>query len=193
MGRLFLAASAEPLNDAIAPWVKKLKIGADRKELSIRWVPEDLRHITLIFFGERTPEEKESILEAVAPVAEATAPMALKVEGLDAFPELRAGRVIWMGVQNSKKLRALRDRLADPLRSRGFDVGEAYTPHLTLGRLKSPKSLTDYLSPFTRARIGKLEFRDLVLYESIPTGAFHVYKQIRRFPLTGTAPPDETD
>lgn len=192
MNRLFLAIAADSLEGALNPWMKKLKTGADRKELNMRWVPADLRHITILFFGEKTPEERQRIVAAITPIIAETPPFTLKIEGLDAFPEQQQGRVVWMGVQNSKKLRALRDRLAEPLRAEAFTIEERFTPHMTLGRLRSPKSLTDYLSPFSHVNLGKMEVRELVLYESIQAGAFPVYEKRARFALTGV-PSDELE
>src|SRR5262245_11255168 len=141
MARLFLAVDAGPVEKSLLPWMKKLKIAADRKDLSVRWVPAENRHITLVFLGEATPEQREKIESTVRPVTDANPGFSLRVEGLGAFPEPRSARVLWLGVQNSKKLRALRDRLAEPLRQLGFPIEEDYSPHLTIGRLRSPKSL----------------------------------------------------
>lgn len=185
--RLFLAASAEPLRDELAPWLKKMKIGADRKEMSVRWVAPDLQHVTLLFFGDKTWDEQLQIVETARAVAADWPAFQLKIEGLSAFPEPRSGRVIWFGVQNSRKWRALRDELVGQLNPRGFNLEAAHVPHLTAGRLRSPRSLVDYLSPFERVKIGKLPVKEIVLYESIQAGPFPVYKIVERFPLTGVA------
>lgn len=183
--RLFLAASAEPLQKSLAPWLKKMKIGADRKELTMRWTPPELLHITLMFFGECTEEQQGLISEAARDVTTQIPAFQLKIEDTGAFPELRSGRVVWFGVQNSRKWRALHDELATRLAPQGFALEGAHVPHLTVGRMKSPRSLTDYMSPFERVKIGKLPVTEIVLYESILAGAFPVYRVIERFPLTG--------
>lgn len=183
--RLFLAASAEPLQKNLAPWLKKMKIGADRKELSMRWTPPELLHVTLLFFGEKTAEEQARIVEATREVSAAWPAFQLKIEDTGVFPDLRSGRVVWFGVQNSRKWRALHDELVSRLTPQGFQLEGAHVPHLTVGRMKSPRSLTDYMSPFERVKIGKLPVTEIVLYESILAGAFPVYKVIERFPLTG--------
>ncbi|MBX2986469.1 MAG: RNA 2',3'-cyclic phosphodiesterase [Bdellovibrionaceae bacterium] len=187
--RLFLAVPAASLEAGMAPWVKKLKIGADRKELSLRWVPAELRHVTVLFFGE-VPATARSALETALREGAAQCPgFNLKIEGLGAFPEMRAGRVIWFGVQNSRKLRETRNHLVEAVRPLGWDFPEeAYSPHLTLGRLRSPQSLTDFLSPFIRAKAGRLEVRALSLFESVIQTPFPQYREVARFPLR---PPEE--
>lgn len=190
MPRLFLAVAADTL-DGFEPWMRKLKVGADRKELHVRWVPEDLRHITVFFFGEVEDGRAEAVGDAVrGPLSEIDA-FALRISGMDAFPDQRSGRVLWLGVQNSLKLRALRDRLAPPLAEAGFKVEERFTPHLTVGRLRNPKSVTDFLSPFAHVKLEKLPVRELALYESIQAGAFPVYKIRERFPLKAAAGTDD--
>lgn len=188
--RLFLAISAVSLDQALAPWIRKLKIGAERKEIFVKWTPAENRHITLLFLGPTLPEQRSALEAKVTEIAAGTAPLNLKIEDIGAFPDMRSGRVVWLGVQNSRKLRALRDRLLEPLRDQGFALEETYTPHFTIGRLRNPKSLVDFLSPMARVRIGKLEVRELVLYESITAGPFPIYKPLSRFPLTGSP---ETD
>ena len=111
-------------------------------------------------------------------------PFSLKLSGLDAFPDAKEGRVIWMGVQNSKELRSLQQDQEDQLRNLDLFLEErSYRPHLTLLRLRSAKNFTDILSPHRDQQFGSLQVLELVLYESTLGGPFPVYKPLERFEL----------
>lgn len=189
--RLFLAVSAASLAPELAPWMKKLREGADRKELFVKWIPSEILHITVAFMGEMTDPQR-AIVESVAEkVCSEVSPMRLKIEGFSAFPDLKTGRVLWCGVQNSKHLRGMRDRLATGFKDQGLTIEAEYQPHLMIGRLRNPKSVSDLLSPFVRTRLGKLEVDKIVLFESFTAGPFPTYKILREFPLTGLKKQDD--
>lgn len=190
--RLFLALSAEGLEKSVSPLLKKLRITTDRQEIEVRWIPPELRHVTVLFLGNRTGDERVLVEETCARLASTIPPFALKVEGIDAFPEPRRGRVIIFHVQNSRFLRSLRAELLSVLALPPDEEG-GYRPHLTIGRLRNPQSLTDAISPFRRAKADKLRVNEVVLFESVPKAPFPVYKILARFPLTGTVAEEVTE
>ena len=84
--RLFLALNAtNPLAESFQPTFKKLKINADRRDITVKWVPLDNFHITLSFLGDRYVEEIPHIAHVLKQVCEQTAPFELKIEDLSAF------------------------------------------------------------------------------------------------------------
>ena len=58
-------------------------------ELPIRWEDVDQLHLTLKFLGEVRSEKVPRVKEAVARVAEKTAPFTMTLQGAGAFPTLR--------------------------------------------------------------------------------------------------------
>lgn len=191
--RLFLALSAAAFDGTLSPLVKKLRINADREGFDFRWVPAELRHVTLLFLGATPLERLDDLRERITAVAGRQPPLTLKVAGLGAFPDDRSGRVIWAGVQNSRALRGLRDNLRAALEPDFGSFGEEYQPHLTLGRMRNPQSVRDYLSPFVRTKIGKMTMSEFVLFESIARPPFPVYRERARFMLTGAPAADEDE
>lgn len=186
--RLFLAISAGELAGRLKPLSKKLKMNADQKDFSIRWTPAESLHITLFFFGETGPEQQIQIEKAAEAACRQREGFDLAIDGLGAFPSEQSGRVLWLGVQNSKKLRGFHEELAAELKAQGCMVeSEGYIPHLTIGRLRNPRSLRDFLSPFRRADLGKLRVTEVTLFESIQAGPFPIYQPRRQFSLATNA------
>lgn len=185
--RLFLALSAEPLAPALKPLLKKLKENLDRREITARWVPSELLHVTILFFGETSLEKRDtliSLFDEQLPLKEA---FTLKIEGLNAFNSPDEARVLWMGVQNSRRLRGLRSDLIEPLAALGWPLSEDYEPHLTIGRLRNPHGLRDLIAQFRGADLGKIAVKELVLFESVLQTPFPQYKIVRSWPLAEPA------
>jgi 2'-5' RNA ligase len=185
MKRLFIAiATHEGLEESASAIVKKLRINADQKQLEIRWVPGNNYHVTLHFLGSTAPEKLAEIETLLTEVAMSTAPFKLKISDVGAFPDDSASRVLWFGVQNSKALRSLQGNIASRFSSSGREERE-YSPHMTIGRLRNPHRTKDLLSPFVRKTLGKILVEEIVLYESVGSVPFPVYKPLKKFRLTG--------
>lgn len=116
-----------------------------------RWTPLENRHVTLNFLGWLPSERLPDVVAAADRVAARHAAAHVSLGHLGAFPNARRARVLWAGlVDPLGLLAALAGDLADELRSVGYEPEErAYTPHLTLARLKAPRSVDGLLMPLT--------------------------------------------
>lgn len=155
-----------------------------RKEIEHRWVPVENYHCTLNFIGETDSSKIPELVTLMQSVAERHAPFSLDIHGMDAFPEFRMGRVIYVGVQNSKELRALQEDCLETLREKFHPEERDYIPHLTVARLRNPRNLSDILSPVKNHHFGNLDVPYLVLYESKSGGAYPVYVPLEKFSLS---------
>lgn len=196
MKKLFFALNAtEPLATSFLPTYKKLRINADKKDITIKWVPADNYHITVSFLGNRPPEQLSALEECLSIVCASHSPFDLKIEDVGAFASEHDARVLWLGVQNKKILNILKNDLEEKLHE--FNLlqissdEKEYVPHLTFARLKNPKSVKDMLSPFKRKSFGKIHVNEVILYESKMQGLFPVYIPLYRCKLT--APVQEND
>ena len=105
------------------------------EEMPVRWLEPDHFHITLKFLGEIRRERVPRVEEAIARVAETTAPFATTLGGFGAFPTIRRPRVIWLGVGANPELRCLKQDIEWALGDLGFEAEtRAFHPHVTLGR-----------------------------------------------------------
>jgi RNA 2',3'-cyclic 3'-phosphodiesterase len=110
---------------------------------AIGWVRGEGMHLTLKFFGEVSPDRLPEIETALAAAAEGTGSVEIKVRGLGAFPNPRSPRVIWAGIHPSDdRLARLQERIDQAVAPLGFPPEKReFRPHLTLGRIKSPRGL----------------------------------------------------
>lgn len=107
-------------------------------ELPVRWVESEKYHITLKFLGDVLEDRVEAVEEAVRRVGLTTRALDLVVEGFGAFPTIRRPQVLWIGVEPTPALRALKQDLEWALTDCGFERGtRAFHPHVTLGRAEA--------------------------------------------------------
>jgi 2'-5' RNA ligase len=194
--RLFFALNAtNPLATSFLPIYKKIRINADKKEISVKWVPPENFHITLTFLGDTDVESIPKIQEILKKVCTEFSTFDLKIEDVGAFSNEHDARVLWLGVQNKRALNEFKNQLDHELQAQGLFGGEMrdYKPHLTFGRLRNPRSVKAMISPFQRKSFGKIQVNEIVLYESKLEGNFPVYTPILRVPLTGTSAENKTN
>lgn len=108
----------------------------------VRWVSDEIAHITLKFFGEVAPERLDVIAEAVEGAARDAEAMPLRLDRLGAFPTFRRPRVVWLGVEAPPSLELLKDRIERYADGIGFPPeGVPFRPHVTLGRVREGQRL----------------------------------------------------
>lgn len=158
-------------------------------------------HLTVRFLGEVAAERVPAVAQAVAEAAAAGRPLELVVTGAGAFPSPRRPRVLWLGVGGEvAALRALAAGLEARLEAMGLEpeagprprhapatADRPFTPHLTLGRARSPRGAPALAPALAAPPAPPLPWRAeaLVLFEShlAPGGARHV--ALQRAPLGG--------
>jgi len=136
--KLKLAQLEDQLKSHRQPWVK--------------WVSPEGIHITLKFLGNIAVEMTGAITKAIEEATQGMSPFQLEVKGLGVFPNLRRVQVAWVGVIGEvDKLSQLQKRIETSLIPLGFaPESRAFTPHLTLARLRDQASLDE------RQRFGQL-------------------------------------
>jgi len=128
--RLFVALDIDP---AIRERLARLR--ADLRPLApaARWVGVENFHVTLKFIGEVVPARLEQMGQALATVE--AAPVELALRGTGFFPNVKAARVFWVGIEGGKPLVELAGQVDRALAAVGVAREEKpYAPHLTLAR-----------------------------------------------------------
>ncbi len=169
--RLFAAVPlAEPARSEVARLLGALRA----EQWPVRWVSDELIHITLKFFGEVPEERLDVIAEALRLASTGAQPMTLTLAGVGAFPTERRPRVLWAGIGAHAGLAALRERIENAADAIGFArEGVPFEPHVTLGRMREGQRLPPDAFQSPACAIKPLSFRAdcVALYESVLTPA----------------------
>jgi 2'-5' RNA ligase len=137
--RLFIAFELdEAVRKQLGRLIEALRIDAAR----IRWVEPKNIHLTLKFLGEVPDGAVAKVCQAAGEVAAAAAPVEFRIAGVGAFPNVRAPRVIWVGVPDPpQELIAVQQALEARLAELGYrKEARRFAPHLTLGRVKGVRN-----------------------------------------------------
>jgi 2'-5' RNA ligase len=178
MLRAFLAID---LPSGLRPVLSRVQEELKKSGADVKWVPVGNVHITLKFFGQIPEAQVEPIVAAVGSVARTQASFSLNVTGAGAFPTVNNPRVVWLGVGGDLAVMGgFYRQLEEAFATLGFPPeGRAFAPHLTLGRVKSPRNRVDLsrrLAAVAAPEGEPFQVREIILYRSnlSPQGATYV-------------------
>ncbi|MBV8810285.1 MAG: RNA 2',3'-cyclic phosphodiesterase [Acidobacteriaceae bacterium] len=161
-------------------------LAALRSEALIKWSPLDNLHITTKFIGEwqeRRLDELDAALAGVGP----REPFSLELKDLGWFPNERSPRVLWAGVHGGQWLEELARATEERLVPLGIPREErAFSPHLTLARIKSPVPLgrlKQRVRDMQPAALGTFQVTRFTLYRSDPGSNASIYHRLREYRL----------
>ncbi len=168
---------------AIAALIDELR----KPQNGIKWVSHANLHLTLKFLGGAVEIEKiEALRPGLEAVASETAPFDLVARGVGGFPNINRPRVIWVGLE-APELFTLAKRVEDAAAQRGFEREKrAFTGHLTIARLDTPRHLDALGRAIEQARereFGVSRIESMTLYRSTLTPAGAVYDALAVFRL----------
>jgi 2'-5' RNA ligase len=154
----------------------------------VKWVEPDNLHVTLLFLGEVDDREVPKVCRIVGERSLEQPAFLMSVETVGCFPNPRRPRVLWVGVgEGTQPLCALHDALEEPLQELGYRREERrYTPHITLGRVKSDRpteKLSAALAKHAGWKGGEVTVQELRVMSSELTPQGPVYTVLSRAPL----------
>ena len=154
-------------------WLHAAVAGA-KASVDARWTSVGDQHVTLNFLGWIPGGDLAEVIAALDVVAARHSRADASISGLGAFPRLRRARVLWAGIDDPEELLpALAEDLGRELRAVGYvPEDRGFTPHLTLARLKTPRSLEGAL-PELPASSDRFAVDRITLFRSrlAPSGA----------------------
>jgi len=171
---------------------EKLQERIDMLDIDVTLVRPENMHYILKFLGEINEEDVEKVKQVMDKVGERFGPFELHATGLGAFPSNQYVRVIWVGAkEGSQHLRALAEQLELELSGLGFrKETKQYTPHLTLGRVKSARNkpeLLILLRELENAELGSFRVEEIKLFKSVLSPKGPIYTVIHTAKLKGGA------
>ena len=183
--RCFIAVE---LSTDIAEGVRRIQGGLRERTAGVSWVRPEGIHLTLKFLGDVDPDRVEGIASKAEACVKAIGPFTTRIKGCGGFPNVRNPRVIWIGVEDpAGLLKELQARVEQGMEEMGFArEGRGYTPHLTIGRLRSGTGkggVAQALEAMKGCDLGTMEVREVCLFRSLlkPTGA--EYTKLKIIPL----------
>jgi 2'-5' RNA ligase len=138
--RAFIAIE---LPGSIKSALSQLQDNLKRSEhTSVKWVDTGSIHLTLKFLGNIATETIPELTKVLSEAARGITPFHLELGEMGVFPNLRAPRVVWVGLRGeTATLSVLQENIENALIPLGFPPeNRAFSPHLTLGRVREKAS-----------------------------------------------------
>ncbi|MGZ4855375.1 MAG: RNA 2',3'-cyclic phosphodiesterase [Candidatus Angelobacter sp.] len=148
-----------------------------------RWARVEGLHVTLKFVGATSESRLGELKTALASVK--AAPFVVRFTGVGCFPNAKAARVFWAGVDGGDNLPRLASTIDAALEKLGFTrETKPYHPHLTLARTSSrPLRELQPLLADPPPRFGTMTAREFFLYQSQPQKGGSKYTKLEGFGL----------
>ena len=148
-----------------------------------RWARVDGLHVTLKFVGQTSEARVEEMKTVLASVK--AAPLIVRFAGVGFFPNPKAARVFWAGVDGGENLLCLATAIDAALGKLDFPrETKPYHPHLTLARTSSrPLRELQTLLTDPPPQFGTMTAREFFLYQSQPQKGGSRYTKLERFGL----------
>jgi 2'-5' RNA ligase len=175
------------VEDAIARFINPLR----ELDSGIRWVRQTNLHLTLRFLGNGAETTLLAALhDRLAEIAARSSPFTLSVCGTGAFPNLTRPRTLWLGLVGDELV-----RLAEQVEAAAVNAGfppesRAYSPHLTIGRVRDLRGwqrIRSFLEEAARREFGSSETAEIILFRSILGGKGSQYQELARYRLSQSA------
>lgn len=113
----------------------------------VSWTRPEGMHLTLKFLGEVEEKMLPEMEDALSATVRGRSPFSLDVSGIGTFPNIRRPRVVWIGLKDhGNNLIRLQKAIEKEFNGIGFSPEDRdFTPHITLGRIRSPKNVEKLL------------------------------------------------
>jgi RNA 2',3'-cyclic 3'-phosphodiesterase len=166
--RLFIAIDVKP-QLLLSDFYRELK--HQLKAEAIKWVDENIFHLTLKFLGETEENRVAGIKQALAEICGSFKPFSFQVKGLGYFGPEQNPRVIFSEIGNDLPLRDLSRIIDEKLSFIGFEKEEkGFKAHLTYGRVKFIKNRAEFSRQIKENKgkfLQEVKAEEVILYESI--------------------------
>jgi len=154
----------------------------------VSWTRPEGMHLTLKFLGEVEEKILPEMEAALNAAVRGRSSFFLKVSGIGTFPDMRRPRVIWIALkEHGNNLIRLQRGVEEKFNEIGFPQEDRdFTPHITLGRIRSQKNVEKLLSLIEKEKDVELNGFDascvhLMQSQLKPTGA--VYTELYSAPV----------
>jgi len=181
--RLFIAV---PVPDFVKEKIKATQdhLRQSSSHSAVRWTTPGQFHLTLRFLGKVETASVEPLVDSLRTVGQSCPPFQLRAHGVGFFPNARAPRVVWVGVQDSEEERLIPVQQAvqqATLRFTSEEPEQRFSGHITLGRAKNINRqeaaiLVEAAGRFSETLFGEWTATEIHVMRSLlsPQGAEHM-------------------
>jgi 2''-5'' RNA ligase len=183
--RVFLAI---PCNGGTLVTEAISQLKSSLSDYRIRWISTTDLHLTLSFFGQISVQQVSVIQDTLWAIKDNLQCFTFAINSTGIFYSERNPRVLWLGIERSDNLIAIKNEIDQALASIGFFANkQPFAPHITVGRFASRQIVTPRLiNTINKTTIVKsiaCEAQSVILYESILSPDGSQYKPIEIFKL----------
>lgn len=180
--RLFVAVD---IGDECRQTLSKAVSNLETTAADVKWVATENMHITLKFLG-AFDQDPKTVIAALGGLNQKK--YMAEARGLGALPNISRPRIIYAGIGlGGTELEETAKQVEIALEPLGFAMEQrAFLPHITLGRVKSPKGskkLAEKLLEQKSEIFGKISVGRFQLMKSDLGPKGPVYSKITDFPL----------
>ncbi|MFK3938297.1 RNA 2',3'-cyclic phosphodiesterase [Alkalihalobacillus sp. NPDC078783] len=146
-----------------------------------KWVHEEDYHITLVFLGAVSIDQRQEIVHKLREQSIHWPSITLRLDQMGTFGSTDIPRIYWVGVQENLDLRNVQKDIHTIVASTGVQVdGRPYTPHITVARKWTEETnyeakhvtLTD--KPFTISHVDLFQSYPKLEPKYKPIHTFHL-------------------
>lgn len=159
------------LSQEIKENLKEIQEELKKTNADVKWVKPENIHLTLKFLGSISAQQISEIATELKSRLMGFGSFSIEVAKVGSFPEKGRLRVIWAGIgTGSQEAIQLQSKVEDSLKRFNFPQEDRlYTPHLTIGRARSPhniKTLQELLITKSSVQFGKMVVEDISVIRS---------------------------
>lgn len=181
--RCFLAIELPP---EVIRRLSQLSARLRRCPVKASWVRPEHMHLTLRFLSDINDAQAQGITDFLRDALAETHPFTLLVQAIGAFPNLRRPSIVWAGIGPLagplETVQAHCERAAE--RAGLAPETKPFHPHITLARIKDPRSPVDVTHAIERERTftaGEFSVRGVSLFKSELTPRGPHYTRLEEF------------
>ncbi|MFC1666716.1 RNA 2',3'-cyclic phosphodiesterase [Candidatus Omnitrophota bacterium] len=174
--RAFIAVEIDPPNkQKLSELISKLK----RSNADIKWATENQMHLTLKFLGNIQENKIRDISLVLKSITDNVSEFYIRLSAIGTFPNMKRPRVIWMGIDNSRPLKALSNKIETELEKIGTQrENREYKAHFTLGRVRTSKNIPGLMKLLNEVDFcsqDEIKIDKIILFQSTltPKGAIY--------------------
>ena len=182
--RCFIAVNLpDETRNALGSVITELKkTGAD-----VKWVNAGNIHLTLKFLGNTDASLIPALTDALSKKLSLYHAFYITIAGVGCFPSEKRPRVIWVGMKDSEVLANIQKDVDAVLTGFGFAPEvRSFSPHLTIGRVRSLKKIAELMTriaDFRMSDLGRVEVSAVHIMKSELKPAGAEYSSLVRIPL----------